>query len=103
MIESKKSLSLLLKAYDLLGQDIRNNLSLVIAGGNSQKAAVTEKKLAEIIKKNPNILRIGYINQDDNVTLFQNATIVVNPSLYEGFGMPLLEAMRQIYLWCAPI
>lgn len=92
-MEPRKNLSLLLEAYDLLDQDIKNNLSLVIAGGNGWKAEATEKKLAEIIKKNPNVLRVGYIDQDDNVALFQNAAAAVIPSLYEGFGMPVLEAM----------
>ncbi len=41
----------------------------------------------------PNIVRLGYTPHDDLPRLYRGASVVVYPSLYEGFGMPIVEAM----------
>ena len=43
--------------------------------------------------KNDNILNLGYVSDDKLSLLYQGATALVYPSLYEGFGLPLVEAM----------
>ena len=40
-----------------------------------------------------NIIRLGFVPTEDLVTLYNIASVFVMPSLYEGFGLPLLEAM----------
>lgn len=42
---------------------------------------------------NPLVARIGFIPTDDLVAIYNLATVFVMPSLYEGFGLPVLEAM----------
>ncbi len=42
--------------------------------------------------KNKNILRIGYLPSEDLVKIYNLATVYCQPSLYEGFGIPVLEA-----------
>jgi len=49
------------------------------------------QKLAEGDKR---IIRLGFIPQEDLVLLYNTATVFAMPSLYEGFGLPILEAMR---------
>ena len=39
------------------------------------------------------IIRLGFIPQQDLVLLYNEATVFAMPSLYEGFGLPILEAM----------
>jgi glycosyltransferase involved in cell wall biosynthesis len=43
--------------------------------------------------RNLNVTRLGYVKPPDLATLFRNAHAFIMPSLYEGFGLPLVEAM----------
>ncbi len=46
------------------------------------------------IDKNPQFINLGFVDDDDVVRLYNLATALVMPSLYEGFGLPVLEAMK---------
>ena len=92
-IEPRKNLSALLDAYTQLPEAIRNKYSLVIAGGMGWKSDEIKQRLEQLQKTYPNIISTGYYDQRDAAALFQKASVYVMPSLYEGFGMPLLEAM----------
>ncbi len=50
-------------------------------------------KVEGLTKKDRNILRLGFIPTDDLVMIYNLAAVFVMPSLYEGFGLPILEAM----------
>lgn len=50
-------------------------------------------KVQELCGDKKNIMRVGFINDEDLVGLYNIATVFVMPSLYEGFGLPILEAM----------
>jgi glycosyltransferase involved in cell wall biosynthesis len=50
-------------------------------------------KLKEYIKSNPNIIVTGYVDDDYLAYLYRNSLFFVFPSLFEGFGMPPVEAM----------
>jgi glycosyltransferase involved in cell wall biosynthesis len=50
-------------------------------------------KVQELAEKNKNIFRLGFIPSEDLVGLYNAATLFVMPSVYEGFGLPILEAM----------
>ena len=54
------------------------------------KDLIRVQKLAE---ENKNILRLGFVSQEDLVALYNAAIVFVMPSIYEGFGLPILEAM----------
>ena len=45
--------------------------------------------------KVPNVIYTGYISDEKLVSLYRHAAVFVYPSLYEGFGIPPLEAMSQ--------
>lgn len=56
------------------------------------KDLVTVQKL---INENKNIIVLGFIPTEELVTLYNTATVFVMPSIYEGFGLPILEAMQS--------
>lgn len=51
------------------------------------------KKIKELVKENENIKVLGFVPDEDLLKIYNTATAVVMPSLYEGFGLPVLEAM----------
>jgi len=51
------------------------------------------KKLLKEFKTNKDIFRLGYVPIDDLVAVYNLASVYVQPSFYEGFGLPVLEAM----------
>lgn len=86
-----KNFSTLLDAY-LHGPDIRKCLDLVCFGGN---AFTAEER--DAIESNSATNQIHHVVGDDDLLqrLYQNAFTFVYPSKYEGFGIPLLEAMAS--------
>ena len=89
--EPRKNIGTLVKAYMHLPEKVKKQYSLVIAGGkgwlNSDIGALIESQYPARIQ------RIGYIDERDLPALYSAATVFVYPSLYEGFGLPILEAM----------
>jgi glycosyltransferase involved in cell wall biosynthesis len=53
-----------------------------------------EKEIANFDKYRNKILKIGYVNDEDLAPLYSGSMFFVYPSLYEGFGLPPLEAMK---------
>lgn len=87
-VSSKKNYERLLLAFDRLNRD---DLSLIIVGGfsyNSQE--IIESRLG--LKSSDRIHFIGSAPTVDVCTLMKSAECFVFPSLYEGFGIPLLES-----------
>lgn len=56
------------------------------------KDLVEVQKLAQ---QNKNVSRLGFVPTDDLVALYNLATVFVFPSVYEGFGLPIVEAMQS--------
>ena len=67
-------------------------LGLVLAGGGGWKTEEIHRA-AETTPFADEIRFTGYLSSGEKNTLYQNADAMVFPSLYEGFGMPPLEAM----------
>jgi glycosyltransferase involved in cell wall biosynthesis len=91
-LEPRKNLPLALDALRILrrrGVDLR----LVLAGGRSSlldvPALLRKRGLGE-----PEVTRTGYVDDARVSALLGGARVLVFPSLYEGFGMPLLEGME---------
>lgn len=51
-------------------------------------------KIHKLAQRNKNIIRLGFVPKEDLVLLYNMATVFTMPSLYEGFGLPVLEALR---------
>lgn len=67
------------------------NIKLLIVGSNNKVFANME--LQKLVNTNSNIIFTGYVPDIELVKLYTNAKLFVYPSLYEGFGIPPLEAM----------
>jgi glycosyltransferase involved in cell wall biosynthesis len=86
-IEPKKNLKRLIEAHLLAGIDI----PLLIAG---PKGWLYEEDLALIESVNGPVRRLGYLPRRHVVALLQCARFLAFPSICEGFGLPVLEAMQ---------
>ena len=89
-VEPKKNLARLLQAY--LASDI--TLPLVIVTARSWQAGAEAALLQDRDPGDRRLRLIDYVSSDMLVTLIRAARAVAFPSLYEGFGLPVLEAMQ---------
>lgn len=83
-IEPRKNLPRLLEAYRGLSEDILAQYDLVIAGAKGWGTPTSSQEGVKFL---------GYVPEDQLPGLYQHAAVFVYPSLYEGFGLPVLEAM----------
>jgi len=92
-IEPRKNLLNLLEAYKLL-LDINPKIQhkLVLVGRKAWGKNLISNKIIDLKLKN-NIIMTGYVPEHDLVGIYSLAEIFVFPSIYEGFGLPPLEAM----------
>lgn len=90
-MEPRKNLATLLEAYRLLPAELRQEFPLVVAGASGWK----NKKLGQTLQqeKGLGVRLLGYVPPQALPLIYAGASVFVFPSLYEGFGMPLLEAM----------
>jgi glycosyltransferase involved in cell wall biosynthesis len=95
-ISPRKNHLRLIKAFELVHRDNPgNDAELVIAGSLRRDIPEFESTLQDIRRRNEAIkitLR-GYLTDSEILSLYNEADIFVYPSLYEGFGLPVLEAM----------
>ncbi|MDD2758065.1 MAG: glycosyltransferase family 1 protein [Patescibacteria group bacterium] len=85
-----KNLEGLIKAWDIFCAQHGNNYQLVLAGRKNY----FYDRLEQSVRGNDNIIFTGYIPDENLPVLYQNASLYIFPSLYEGFGLPPLEAMQ---------
>ncbi len=91
-LEPRKNFDRLLAAHTLLPGALRQRFPLVIAGGRGWGRTLDEATIAPHLADGT--LRLpGFVSDDDLVPLYARAAVVAYPSLYEGFGLPVLEAM----------
>jgi glycosyltransferase involved in cell wall biosynthesis len=90
-LEPRKNLTTLIEAFARTGM-VRQGIKLVIAGGKGWYYQEIFKRVEELDLAGA--VRFPGFVPDAELPLWYNAaTVFVYPSLYEGFGMPLLEAM----------
>jgi len=86
-INPNKNLSSLFKALTLLKND-----KLVLVG-KAAKESIDIKKEIETLGIANRVTLTGYVDEKEKVRLLNKAKVYVQPSIYEGFGLPVLEAM----------
>jgi glycosyltransferase involved in cell wall biosynthesis len=87
-LEPRKNFQRLLKAWHVLEQEASVDIPLVIAGGRPKHLKDGSGKTEP-----QNVRYLGYVDDEILPSLYSAATIFVYPSVFEGFGLPVLEAM----------
>lgn len=93
-IEPRKNLAGLLRAYRRYQSQAVRPISLKICGGKgwglpALESLIEENGLTEYVDV------LGYVNDDELPELYRGARALLMPSLYEGFGLPIVEAFSQ--------
>lgn len=93
-LEPRKNVAGLLEAYGALPADLRRRFPLVLAGGWGWKMDALPGLLARHGVQGTTRL-LGYLSDDALAGLYATCTALVWPTLFEGFGLPPLEAMAS--------
>lgn len=99
-IEPKKNVARLVDAYAASG----SKLPLIIAGGGGWQNRADLRKIrderftnfridGDIVRRQRQVRRLDYLPRDQLFTLIRGARALLFPSIYEGFGLPVIEAM----------
>jgi len=88
-----KNISLLLKIFSRLG-DLKENFFLVLAGKEDERYTPFLKELAKELNIEDKVIFLGFVTPEELPAIYQKSTILVHASLYEGFGLSILEAMN---------
>jgi glycosyltransferase involved in cell wall biosynthesis len=90
-VEPRKNLPLLLRAFDGLARDYPE-LGLVLVGPRGWRPAEFNR-VFDALPSKARVRQVRFVQGEDLPFLYRGASLFVFPSLYEGFGMPPLEAM----------
>lgn len=93
-LEPRKNLRRLLEAYASLPDSVRNGVQMVIAGGKGW-GGVDVSAIAAQLNIGDRVRIVGYASDALLSALYAGALFLAMPSLYEGFGLPLVEAMAM--------
>lgn len=88
-IEPRKNIGLLLKAWGQIQHKVDDDIWLVLVGRQNPKV-FSDAGLSDIPNR---VCFTGFVEDEDLVAIYQNALLFSYMSLYEGFGLPPLEAM----------
>jgi glycosyltransferase involved in cell wall biosynthesis len=91
-LEPRKNIGGLLRAFESLPLRVRKGCPLVLAGG---RGWLDRRTIASIekLEARGDVVATGYVYDDDLAAVYSGASLFVYPSFYEGWGMPVLEAM----------
>ncbi len=92
-LEPRKNIKSLIKAFNLIKRDKNfNNYKLILAGKRGWKSENIFREIKNSQYKN-DIIWLKYVSENNLAYLYKKAKVFVFPSIYEGFGMPVMEAM----------
>lgn len=94
-LQPRKNIKLLIEAYGLLPANLRDQFDLVLVGQprNDQYLLEIKAQISKLRLENK-VKLLGRIADEDLSKIYSGAKIFVYPSLLEGFGLPILEAMK---------
>lgn len=93
-MEPRKNLVGLITAYSLLPSSLRRSFPLVLVGAQGWLTERIEQAMAPLIQEG-SLRRLGYVPIDDLPAVYAGAHAFAYLSFYEGFGLPLIEAMAS--------
>ncbi len=88
-VEPRKNTKGVIETFIKWLEETKADVTLVIAGQANPEIFASTK-----LRDHPNIMRIGFITEETKALLYQHALAFLYPSFYEGFGLPILEAMQ---------
>lgn len=91
-LNPRKNVMELIYAYSKIYRDLPDRQQLVILGPNSKHRDQLES-LVYVLELGNDVLFPGFVNSEDLPLFYNGADLFVYPSLYEGFGLPPIEAM----------
>jgi glycosyltransferase involved in cell wall biosynthesis len=91
-IEPRKNFRRLLQAFRSLPAGLRGEFPLAIAGDAGWLSADVQQQIAALVAQREAV-RLGFVAEDELPMIYSGAAGFAFPSLYEGFGLPVLEAM----------
>ncbi|RJQ33529.1 MAG: glycosyltransferase family 1 protein [Actinobacteria bacterium] len=91
-LEPRKNISTLVKALSVLKKSKKLTQKLVVVGGSGWKSDSLSKEIKEYGLEDE-IIFPGFIGQEDLPFIYNACSLFLFPSIYEGFGIPLLEAL----------
>jgi glycosyltransferase involved in cell wall biosynthesis len=91
-LEPRKNLATLLAAWRELRRDPGGAPPLLLCGPSGWRSRELRRRLAEAEREGW-LRHLGYVSPPELAALYRGATVVALPSLYEGFGLPAVEAM----------
>ncbi len=92
-LEPRKNVGGLLAAYEQLDPSLQKQFALVLAGGKGWLNEAIMATIERLRQQGLQIITTGYVDENDLPDLYAGASLFAYPSFYEGFGMPVLEAM----------
>ncbi len=90
-----KNITALIEAFRLLQERIPHRLVIVGDGEEHIEKEIRSGRLPADVLTDERIMLLGYVENREMEALYRNASLFVFPSLYEGFGLPPLEAMAH--------
>ena len=91
-VEPRKNPVRILEAFAQFHQQVGEPFRLVMAGDKTWSASEVDAAIARL-GLGPHVSELGYVTFEQLVHLYAAADMLVYPSLWEGFGLPIIEAM----------
>ena len=91
-LEPRKNIPALIDAYSMLPADLQQQFPLVLVGMRGWLSSGLEARMKPLVERGV-IKPLGYVADEMMPLVYSGAAAFVFPSLYEGFGLPPLEAM----------
>ncbi len=91
-LEPRKNLPRLIEAFATIDPAVRGDWRLVLAGAPGWE---TEATFASVAEHRELVRSLGFVPDEELPVLYRRAGLFAYPSLYEGFGLPVLEAMQS--------
>lgn len=91
-IEPRKGVDKLLDAFEIVMKEI-SDAELILCGKIGWKVEKLVERINRLTQQFPNIKYLGYVDDETLIRLYREVDVCVYPSIYEGFGLPPLEAM----------